>query len=383
MNATPSGIRPKKGGLGLAVLALMAGLLAMGIWLHWSQSREVLALADRQRGFVPEVRVKEIRASGPTLIVKLPGTTSPMEATGIFARASGYVLKRYVDIGSRVKTGDLLAEITAPELDRQVAQAKASQAQAKSNMVLAKLTSERSTKLVVNGYVSQEQADTDRLTYQALQGTLEAQSQQVRVLEQQKAYQKVVAPFDGVITQRNIDNGSLVQADAASGTSMFALSRSNALRIQLYVPQDQAFGLAVGSKATILVPEMPGREFAGQVTRTADALRPDTRTLLVEIDVPNPDGVLSSGVYCTVILELPRRTPSFIVPSEAVIFDRQGLQVAVVQDDAAHIKKINEVRDLGTEIEVDSGVAAGDKVILNPPVNMVDGARVKLAQQQP
>jgi RND family efflux transporter MFP subunit len=198
------------------------------------------------------------------------------------------------------------------------------------------------------------------------------------VLRQQKSYLQVLAPFDGVVTQRNIDIGSLVQADAGSGTPLFAMAHSAVIRIQLYVPQDQAFGLMPGAQADLRVPEMPGRTFSGTVTRIADALQPGTRTLLTEIDVPNDDGTLRPGIYGTVEVKVPRRTPSLIVPSPAVIFNQAGLQVAVVEDGAVHLRKIEVVRDFGTEVEVSDGVASGDKVILNPKVGLSDGSRVRV-----
>jgi RND family efflux transporter MFP subunit len=203
------------------------------------------------------------------------------------------------------------------------------------------------------------------------------------VLNQQKAYQSVVAPFDGVITQRNIDIGSLVQADAASGTFLFTLMQSEVLRIQLYVPQDEAFGVAPGVEAVIRVPEIPGRDFPGKVTRIAEALQPGSRTLLTEIDVPNPDRVLSPGIYCNVELKIPRRTPSLIVPSEAVVFNRDGLNVAVVENGVAHIRHVTVVRDFGTTVEVSAGVKDGDQVILNPPVDLTDGHKVEIRPAPP
>jgi RND family efflux transporter MFP subunit len=194
------------------------------------------------------------------------------------------------------------------------------------------------------------------------------------VLTQQKAYQRVVAPFDGVITQRAVDVGSLVQAGS---TFMFTLMHSHIIRTQVFVPQDQAFGLAPGVKAIIRVPEMPDRTFPGEVTRIADALQQGTRTLLVEIDVPNPDGALTPGIYCTVELQIPRKTPSLLIPANAIIFNRGGLQVAVVQDGVVHVQKISVARDLGTQVEVRDGVKAGDQVILNPTVDLMDGSRVR------
>jgi RND family efflux transporter MFP subunit len=210
-----------------------------------------------------------------------------------------------------------------------------------------------------------------------------AQEAQLRVLNQQKIYQSVVAPFDGVITQRNIDVGSLVQADATNGTFLFTLTHSDLMRIQLYVPQDEAFGVVPGVSAVVRVPEMPGREFPGAVTRIADALQPGSRTLLTEIDVPNPDHALTPGVYCTVELKIPRKTPSLIVPSEAIIFNREGLNVAVIEGGVARIRAVNVVRDFGTTVEVSAGVKDGDQVILNPPVNLTDGHKVEVRPAPP
>src|SRR5208337_462927 len=285
-------------------------------------------------------------------------------AANIYARASGYINKRYVDIGSRVKTGQLLVEITAPEVDDQIAQAeatlvqtKASLRQVSANRELARVTNGRTTILVGEGWATKQQGDTDRLTYEAQQhaaqvaeANIQAQQAQLNVLRQQKLYQQVVAPFDGVVTQRNIDVGSLVQADATSGTFMFALTQSDVMRVRLYVPQDAAIGVKPGVDAVVRVPEIPDHSFPGKVARIADALDPATRTLMTEIDVPNPDGELSPGTYCTVELKVPRRTPSLIVPAGAIVFDRDGLHVLVVEDGVAHSRKITEIRDLGTEV---------------------------------
>jgi RND family efflux transporter MFP subunit len=261
---------------------------------------------------------------------------------------------------------------------------------AKANRDLAQVTWGRDKKLVGQGWVTLEQGDTDRLTLQAREAAvavaaanITAQEAQLRVLNQQKAYQSVVAPFDGVITQRNVDIGSLVQADATSGTFLFTLMHSDTIRIQLYVPQDEAFGLAPGVEAVVRVPEMPGRDFPGTVTRIADALQPGTRTLLTEIDVPNPDHALSPGIYCTVGLKIPRKTPSLMVPSESIIFNREGLSVAVVEDGVARIHPITVVRDFGTTVEVSAGVKDGDQVILNPPVDLTDGRKVKIRPGPP
>jgi RND family efflux transporter MFP subunit len=381
----------------IGVLLVLVAALGFGFWRHYSLNAEVMATAEARREFVPSVRTAAVRASASTMSVTWPGTTEAFAQANIYARASGYISKRNVDIGSRVKAGDLLIEITAPELDHQIANAEgtlaqmqASLEQAIANRDLARVTWDRDNPLVQKGWVTAQQGDTDRLTLTArdaavsvAQANIVAQKAQLQVLNQQKAYQSVVAPFDGVITQRNIDIGSLVQADAASGTFLFTLMQSDSLRIQLYVPQDEAFGVAPGVEAVIRVPEIPGRDFPGKVTRIADALQPGSRTLLTEIDVPNPDRILSPGIYCNVELKIPRRTPSLIVPSEAIVFNRDGLNVAVVENGVAHIHRVTVVRDFGTTVEVSAGVKDGDQVILNPPVDLTDGHKVEIRPAPP
>jgi RND family efflux transporter MFP subunit len=380
----------RRGGwpLGAAAVLLLAGGLGYGTWRDYVQRQEVAATAQQQRDFVPDVLVGQVRPSGATMDVTLPGTTFAYEAANIFARANGYIQKRNVDIGDHVKAGDLLAELTAPELDHQIAQAQATllqvQATLRQNQAsrqLAQVTNDRIGTLVKQGWATTQLGDTDRLSLEAqeaavgvAQANIAAQQSLIRVLTQQKAYQRVVAPFDGVITQRAVDVGSLVQAGS---TFMFTLMHSHIIRTQVFVPQDQAFGLAPGVKAVIRVPEMPDRTFPGEVTRIADALQQGTRTLLVEIDVPNPDGALSPGIYCSVDLHIPRKSPSLLIPANAIIFNRDGLQVAVVQNGVARIQKISVARDFGTQVEVRDGVKAGDQVILNPTVDLMDGSRVR------
>jgi RND family efflux transporter MFP subunit len=204
-----------------------------------------------------------------------------------------------------------------------------------------------------------------------------AQERLLKVLRQNRAYALVVAPFDGVITQRNVDVGALVQGNANTGTFMFEIMQKDVIRVWVYVPQDAAFGIAPGVDAIVRVPELPDREFPGKVTRIADALQSGTRTLLTEIDIPNPDGALPPGIYCSVELKVPRKTPSFTIPAEALLFNRNGLQAAVVKDGKAEIRTVRVARDLGTRVEVDAGLRAGELVILNPPVTLVNGSAVQ------
>jgi RND family efflux transporter MFP subunit len=376
------------------VALLLVTTLAFGAWSHYEQHRQVIATAEQSRDLVPEVRVASVQPGDSIQIVSLPASTSAFAAANVFARASGYLAKREVDIGDRVVEGQLLAEIVAPELDHQISQAeatlgqlKAALQQAEANRQLAQVTWDRDSPLVGKGWLTAQQGTVDTQTLKAREAAVDvaqanvvAEEAQVQVLHQQKIYQHVVAPFEGVITQRNVDVGSLVQADATSGTFMFTIMQGNVIRTQVFVPQDQAFGLQPGIEAVVHVPEIPNRAFPGKVTRIANALQPGSRTLLTEIDIPNPDGTLSPGIYCTIELHIPRKTPSFRVSADAIIFNEAGLQVAVVENGVVHLRNVTIVRDLGKEVEINSGVKGGDQVILNPAVDLPDGSKVRPGQ---
>jgi RND family efflux transporter MFP subunit len=342
----------------------------------------------QQRDFVPAVRVAKVRAADSEMTISLPATTLAFASANIYARANGYIETRKVDIGDRVKAGDLLAQITAPELDHQIAQNEATLSQNQATLQqtqasrdLAKATNDRDSGLVTKGWVTPQQGDTDRLTLAAqqaavgvAQSNIEAQQALIRQLRQQKAYQSVVAPFDGIITQRNVDTGTLVQAGS---TFMFTLMQSDVIRTQVYVPQDAAVGVAAGVDAVVRVPENPDRTFPGKVTRFAHALAPGTRTLLTEIDVPNPDGALSPGMYVTVELHIPRKNPALMVPADALVFNTDGTQVAVAENGTARFHKVTVARDFGTQVEVRDGIKPGDEVILKPAVTLADGSKVQ------
>jgi len=372
-------------------LLLVVGL-SLGVWGKISQQQQVMASAERARDFVPSVRVATTEASPGTVSVTLPGTTAAFAAANIFARATGYISKRNVDIGDHVKAGERLAQLAVPELDDQISQNEATLdhlksmlAQAEANRKLQQVTRGRDAPLVEKGWVTRQQGDVDvqnlkgqEAAVAAAQHNVTAQENQVKQLHQQRDYASVVAPFDGVITQRNVDVGSLVQGNATSGTFMFEIMQEDVIRVSAFVPQDAAFGVAPGVDAVVRVPELPDREFPGTVTRIADALQPGTRTLLTEVDITNPDGALTPGIYCTVEFHIPRKTPSLSVPADAIIFNRNGMQVAVVSNGRAELRKVNVKRDLGTRVEVDTGIKAGDQVILNPPVTLVDGSKVQI-----
>ena len=378
--------------LGMAVV--LAGALAAGAWTHLTEYRLSADDAEEERDFIPLVRVASVEPSSEVDVVKLPATTSAFATANIFARASGYIGQRDVDIGDHVKQGQLLVKIVAPELDHQIAQAEATLSQlkwalqqAEANRELAKVTWGRDKPLVEKGWVTAQQGTIDEQTLKAreaavsvAQANVTAEEAQLQVLHQQKVYQRVVAPFDGVITQRNIDVGSLVQADVTSGTFMFTIMQSNVIRTQVFVPQESAFGLKPGIDAAVHVPEIPDRTFPGTVTRIAEAIQPGSRTLLTEIDIPNPDGALTSGIYCTIELHIPRKTPSFTVSADAIIFNQAGLQVAIVENGVVHLRKVVVVRDFGRQVLVNSGVKRGDQVILNPAVDLAEGTKVRARQ---
>jgi RND family efflux transporter MFP subunit len=324
---------------------LLAVGLAFGTSRSYSQQREVIATADHAREFVPSFRVVTVRASPGNIVITLPATTAAFVDANIYARATGYIGKRNVDIGDHVKQGELLAELGVPELDDQIAQnestleqLKAAVQQAQANSTLAQATWGRDKPLLRDGWVTGHQGDIDLQTVKAdeaavsvAQANVAAQERLLRVLHQNRAYASVVAPFDGTITQRNVDVGSLVQGNANTGTFMFEIMQKDVIRVRVYVPQDAAFGVAPGIEAIVRVPEIPGRTFRGKVTRIAEALQTGTRTLLTEIDISNPDGALQPGTYCTVELNILRKTPSFLVPADATIFNQNGMQVAVIK----------------------------------------------------
>jgi RND family efflux transporter MFP subunit len=377
----------------LVAVSVLVVCAAVGVSCrHYALRAQVMASAERPQEPMLKVRTALVHASPGIMSVRLPAITQAFAQANIYARASGYISRREVDIGSAIKTGQLLVAIAAPEVDHQISQAEGTLAslqaalqQATANRDLAQDTWNRDSRLVQQGDLTEQQGDIDRLTLEAQNAAVavaaanaQAQAAQLDVPKQQKAYQSVFAPFNGVVTQRNVDVGDLVQADATSGTFLFTVAQTDTIRIQLFVPQGEAFGVVPGIEAVLRVPEIPDRTFSGSVTRTANALQPDTRTLLTEVDVPNPDQALSPGLYCTVELKIPRKTPSQLIPSDALIFNRNGLSVAVVENGIARVRSVNAVRDFGTTVEVNRGLKDGEQVILTPPVDITDGRIVNV-----
>jgi RND family efflux transporter MFP subunit len=383
--------RRAAGRLGVGTVTVLALMLGWGVWTHESRSAAAQEALEKRQNAVPVVRTMQVTAISSPRVVDLPGTMQAFDAATIYARATGYIAKRYVDIGSKVHEGDVLAVIAAPDLDQQLAQARAQLAQMQAALVqaeatrsFASVTNQRTSRLVTEGWNSRQQGDQDRTNFvsqsaavRVAQANIQAQQAQVNRLVELTSFERVTAPFSGVITSRQIDTGSLVTADQTSGTPLFAIARTDVLRVQVYVPQEDFFGLHDGQDATVTVPQLPGKVFHGTVARNAAALATDTRTLLAEVDVNNADGALSAGLYGVVHLQEQREAPVVLVPSEAVIFNKDGLSVAVVADGHAAIRHLDVLADDGAQVEVRAGLQPGDRVILNPPVNLEDGMRVR------
>jgi RND family efflux transporter MFP subunit len=378
--------------LGLAALAVVGGLVGVGTWSHAAQRAAAVATLKARHAAVPVVRTAVTQAVDAPRQIDLPGTIQAFNSATLYARATGYISVRNVDIGSRVKSGDVLAVIAAPDLDQQLDQARgqlaqmqAAVVQAVADMNLARVTNDRTTRLVQDGWTSRQQGDTDRLglaskaaAVAVAQANLQAQRSAVNRLEQLTGFERVVAPFSGVITARQIDVGSLVTADAASGTPLFSIDRTDVLRVQIYVPQDAFFGLKDGNPAEVTVPELPGRVFHGKVARNASALQQQTRTMLTEVDVDNADGTLTSGLYGIVHLKEPRAQPVILVPAGAVIFDKDGLSAAVYENGQARLRHLDLEADDGAQVAVRAGLKRDELLILNPPVDVTDGMKVAL-----
>jgi RND family efflux transporter MFP subunit len=378
--------------IAIGAATTFVALIAIGAVQHYASHHAAVAAMDARQSAVPQVRVEPVKVTSSARDLSLPGTLSPFDSATIFARQSGYVAERKVDIGSKVKTGEVLATVSAPEIDDQLNQARAQlnqmQAalkQAQANRSLAVVTDKRTAALVDQGWASKQQGDTDHAGMQAqdaavsvAQANIVAQQAQVARLEKEQNYEQVIAPFDGVITQRSIDTGSLVTADSTSGTSMFAIARTNLMRVQVQVPQDAALGLKEGVVADLTVPEIPGRVFKGHVARTADALQAGTRTLLVEVDIDNADGALAANMYGTVKFEVPRSNPVIQIPAEALIFNKDGTQVAVYENGKAQIRKVALAEDDGDHVAIATGLTPTDRVIVSLPVDLVDGAPVAI-----
>jgi RND family efflux transporter MFP subunit len=389
------------------LLALLALVLLIGLRRHAAQEHDAQAFQQEQANATLSLRATKVTKVAGPVHIELPGQTLAFEQARLFARATGYIAERRVDIGSKVKQGDLLVRISAPDLDQQYAQAQAQLAlnkaqllqskaqveQTKANLNLAKLTYGRSSQLVKNNYESKQNhaiiaanVETQNAYLQSAQAGVEvaqaniaAAQANVDRLKQLVGFKDVTAPFRGVVTARNIEVGDLVSADANSGTPLFSLARDDILRVQVSVPQSEAAGLVDGLESKVEAPEMPGKSFKGRIARNANSLAAASRTLLTEVDVPNPTGELRPGMFVRVVLDIPRPRPLVNIPAPSILFGAEGPRVAVIgKDDVVRLAKINITRDFGTNVDVDQGLTGDETIALDPPADIRDGRKVTI-----
>jgi RND family efflux transporter MFP subunit len=383
--AGPHGGGTRSGGIGKAVVVVLALLLVAGFVLYRGVVTRVHASAevksDTLNLAVPSVSLALPKRSAPQQEIILPGNVQAFIDAPIYARTNGYLKSWYVDIGGRVKKDQLLAEIDTPELDQQLQAAKADVATAKANFELAQTTADRYQSLLKSDSVSKQDVDNAVGNLQSRKAIVDSANDNVKRLEELQSFEKVYAPFDGVVTARNTDIGQLIAAGNAPGAKeLFHVGAINTLRVYVNVPQVDSPAALPGVQAYLTLPQFPGKHFPGKLVRNAEAIEQSSRTLLTEVDVSNPTGELLPGAYAEVHLKLPTPTSTVIIPVTSLIFRTEGLRVGVVRNGQAHMIPITLGRDFGTEVEVISGLDSNEKVITNPPDSLVEGQEVRVAK---
>src|SRR6266851_5621743 len=376
-----TGKRSHKHWLGLAIaLIVVAALLVSGIWLR-VRARTTLN-AETAQAALPAVSVVSPKQTAPAQEIILPGNVQPFITSPIYARTNGYLRKWYFDIGAHVKKGQLLAVIETPEVDQQLEQSLSNLNTAKANLALSEITKNRYQGLLNSNAVSQQDADNASGTYNANKAIVEANQANVKQLQALQSFEKIYAPFDGIVTARNTDIGDLINSGSSGGvkTDLFHIAQPGTLRVYVNVPEEYSQGVKVGMTASLSLAEFPGRPFQGKLVRTADAINVTTRTLLIEVDVDNPTGSLLTGSYAEVHLKVPTQASTLLLPVNTLIFRSQGLRVGVVKDGKVELAAVTPGRDSGNQIEIVSGIKPDDQVIINPPDSIVSGQRVQIVQ---
>lgn len=363
------------------VLALLVVAGAMSIARRVSE-RKALA-AETGKLSLPTVAVVRPSSEPAADELVLPAQLQAYVESPIYARTNGYLLRWYRDIGSRVKKGDLLADIDTPEVDQELSQAKAAREQIAAQLELAKISADRWINLRKTDSVSQQEADQETNAYKQSQANLAAADANVRRLEQMELFKHIYAPFSGVITQRNTDIGALISAGSSTGQKgLFDLAQVDPLRVYVSIPQSYFPNIHAGMAAFIQLEEYPGQKFSGKVARSADAIDPATRTLLTEVDVQNHDGRLLPGAYAQVHFAVPVQTIRISVPVNALLFRAEGPRVAVVgQDDRIQLRSVIIGRDFGTKLEILGGLDATDRIVVNPADSLEDGEQVRVRME--
>ena len=379
----PSPNRRRRRWPGLAALAIAATVVGGAIYggvLSRVDAEEALARTTAEAA-VPSVTIIHPTAGAPQNAIALPGYAQAFTDTPIYARTSGYLKAWHFDIGAHVRKGDLLAEIETPEVDQQLNTAKADLVNATATANLAAVTAWRFAMLAKDQWASRQTADDRTFAAAAAKATVDADTANVKRLEQLQSYEKVVAPFDGIITARNTDIGALIDADANSlSKELFHLAAIDKLRVYVAVPEPYARAAQPGAKAKLTFDEFPGRSFRGTLVRNANAIDLSSRTLLVEVDVANPNGLLLPGAYTVVHLSLPGADGTVTVPSDTLLFRREGPQVAIVRDGRTQLVPVTIGRDYGEKVEILAGLHATDNVIVDPPDSLISGTAVRVEE---
>jgi RND family efflux transporter MFP subunit len=363
-----------------AVLLIFAGIVVFGILARLRKGATVRS--ETAQMAVPSVSVVSPQRSAPSQEIVLPGNVKPFISAPIYSRTNGYLKRWYADIGAHVKKGQLLAEIQTPEVDQQLQQSRSNLATAQANLKLAEITKNRYQGLLASHAVSQQDADNAVGTYNANKAIVEANQANVKQLEVLQSFEKIYAPFDGIITARNTDVGELIASGNAGGvkSDLFHISQPGQLRVYVNVPEQYSQAATPGLTAELTLAELPGRRFQGKLVRTSNAINYATRTLLAEVDVDNPGGELLSGAYTEVHLKVPGLTSSYLVPVSTLIFRRQGLQVAVVKNGSALLTPVTPGHDFGEQIEIVSGLTGDESLIVSPPDSIVSGQKVQVVE---
>lgn len=370
------GLNPRKAAIGVAAFMAVAAALATAGILERVHSAHVLASTTTELA-PPTVLAAPARSGAPVSQLTLPGNVTAYSDAPIYARTSGYLTRWYFDIGSRVKKGALLATIASPEVDQQLLQAEADLATTEANAKNARIQADRYSSLVKTDAVSRQETDTYVNQAAALSASVRSAQANVARLKQLAAFEKIYAPFDGVLTARTVDNGQLI--DSGVGKELFHMQANQTLRVYAYVPQLYSGAVHRGDKIPVSFAEHPGSSYTGTLVRTADAIDPTSRTLLVEIDVDNKDGNLLPGSLAQVHIKTGGTAPSMIIPSASLIFRKEGLRVGVITGgNRAHLVPVVVGENDGASVQIVSGISATDAVIQDPPDSLVEGQQVKV-----
>ena len=383
---------PRRSSTPRALVVVVLALVALGGFVVVRAMHRSEALQEAPAAGAPPVKVVEVRRSAAEQTLTLPGSTLADQQTSLYARINGYLKSYKADLGDSVKKGQLVAEIDSPEIDQQLRQVRAqlavsqaAQLQAQANRELAKVAADRWAGLVKEKAVSQQEADEKRLTLAARDADVEAaravvlaREADVKRYEELSSFKQIVAPFDGVITTRNVEIGTLVSEGSGSGArELFRMVQVQSLRLHVPVPESHAPALHAGMEAALTFGAWPGRAFTGKVSRMSGAIDPASRTLVVELRVPNEDGRLMPGMFAQVTFTLRREAQPLLMPSNALLIRPEGTLVALVDKDGVlHYKKVQVGRDFGTDIEIVSGLEEHDTVMANPGTVLREGTKV-------